>query len=84
MKEYVIAVDGMMCAMCEAHINDAVRSVADVKSVKADRKKKNVTVIAESFDAAKAAQAITSLGYEVGDVAVKEYEKRSFFGRLKK
>ena len=25
MTKYTLVVDGMMCGMCEAHINDAVR-----------------------------------------------------------
>lgn len=25
MIKYTLAVDGMMCGMCEAHVNDAVR-----------------------------------------------------------
>ena len=39
MKKFVSSVSGMSCAMCENHINDAVRRMRDVDSVKSSRKK---------------------------------------------
>lgn len=30
----VVKIDGMMCGMCEAHINDAIRRNFNVKKVK--------------------------------------------------
>ena len=33
MIKYTLAVDGMMCGMCEAHVNDAVRRAFAVKKV---------------------------------------------------
>ena len=31
MWKYTIQVDGMMCGMCESHVNDAVRKAFPVK-----------------------------------------------------
>ena len=33
MIETIVQVDGMMCGMCESHINDAIRSHFQVKKV---------------------------------------------------
>ena len=40
----VVKVDGMMCSMCEAHINDAIRRNFDVKKVKSNRKRKETVI----------------------------------------
>ncbi|MCR5584672.1 MAG: cation transporter [Lachnospiraceae bacterium] len=41
---YNVEIEGMMCGMCEAHVNDAIRKNFDVKKVKANHKK-NLCVI---------------------------------------
>ena len=41
----VVKIDGMMCGMCEAHINDAIRRNFNVKKVKSSHSK-GETVIA--------------------------------------
>ena len=33
MFETTVKIDGMMCGMCEAHVNDAIRSKLNVKKV---------------------------------------------------
>jgi len=84
MKQYTFEVKGMMCGMCESHINDVVRSNADVKKVASSKKKNETVVIAESLDVEKIKSAIRSTGYEVGEeVKIEEYEKKGLFGRKK-
>ena len=39
MIETIVQVDGMMCGMCESHINDAVRSHFQVKKVSSSHTK---------------------------------------------
>ena len=39
MYKTTVKIDGMVCAMCEAHVNDAVRKNFAVSSVKADKDK---------------------------------------------
>ena len=48
MWKYTVQVDGMMCGMCESHVNDAVRKAFPVKKVSSSRSKKETTVIAET------------------------------------
>ena len=47
MWKYTIQVDGMMCVMCESHVNDAVRKAFPVKKVTSSRSKKETVVITE-------------------------------------
>ena len=42
-----VKVDGMMCGMCEAHVNDAVRRSLPVKKVTSDHKKGVTVILAE-------------------------------------
>ena len=35
MFKTTVGIEGMMCGMCEAHVNDAIRKAFDVKKVKA-------------------------------------------------
>ena len=37
MWKYTIEVTGMMCSMCESHVNDAVRKAFPVKKVTSSR-----------------------------------------------
>ena len=39
MIETIVQVDGMMCGMCESHINDAIRSHFQVKKVSSSHTK---------------------------------------------
>ena len=64
MVRTVVKVDGMMCSMCEAHINDAIRRSFDVKKVKSNRKKKETVIeSAEPLDPQKVREAIEQTGY---------------------
>lgn len=83
MKEYIFTVKGMACGMCESHINDAVRMVADIKSVNSDRRKEQTLVCAETLDTEKIKQVIRDLGYSVSkEVTEREYAKKALFGRI--
>ena len=41
----VMKVEGMMCAMCESHVAEALRKVPGVQSAKASRSKKEARVV---------------------------------------
>ena len=66
MWKYTVQVNGMMCGMCESHVNDAVRKAFPVKKVTSSRSKKETTVIAETeLDEDALRAAISATGYEV-------------------
>lgn len=85
MIETRVKIDGMMCSMCEAHVNDAVRAALSVKKVTSSHKKGESVILSESaLDEAALRAAIEKTGYTVKSVCAGEYEKRGLFGFLKK
>ena len=82
MWKYTAQVDGMMCSMCESHVNDAVRKAFPVKKVTSSRNKKETTVIVETeLDEAALRAAISATGYDVGSIRKEPWEKKGLFGR---
>ena len=82
MWKYTIEVSGMMCAMCESHVNDAVRKAFPVKKVASSRGKNETTVIAEAeLDETALRAAISATGYDVGEIRKEPWEKKGLFGR---
>ena len=78
----IVDIDGMMCGMCESHVNDAVRKAFPVKKVSSSRSKKETTVIAETeLDEEALRTAISATGYEVGEIRKEPWEKKGLFGR---
>ena len=74
MWKYTVRVTGMMCGMCESHVNDAVR--------RAFRSKKETTVIAETeLDEAALREAIRATGYDAGEIRKEPWGKKGLFGR---
>ena len=47
MYKYRLHIDGMMCGMCEAHVNDLVRKKLTVKKVKSSHRKKETVIVSE-------------------------------------
>ena len=64
MIETILKVDGMMCGMCESHVNETVRKTADVKKVTSSHTKGETVILSEQeldIDALKANTAIAQL-----------------------
>ena len=85
MFETTIKISGMMCGMCEAHVNDAVRRAVPVKKVSSSHAKGETVILSEQQPDEQALRAAMSeTGYDVLSVSTKPYEKRGLFGLLKK
>ncbi len=81
MIQTTIGIDGMMCEMCEAHINDAIRKNFAVKSAKSNRKKKQCVVVSEEpLDEAKVREVIGQTGYDLLSISSEPYQKKGLFG----
>lgn len=81
MVKTVIKIDGMMCQMCEKHVNEAVESSFSVKSVKANKDLKQAEIVSENeLDKAKLAAVITETGYTPGEITVESAKKKGFLG----
>lgn len=85
MIETIVKVDGMMCGMCEAHVNDAVRKAFSVKKVSSSHSKGETVILSlEPLDAKKLQAAIAATGYTVGEISAHPYEKKGLLGLFKK
>lgn len=74
-------VSGMMCGMCEIHVNEAVRKVCQVKKVRSSRGKNQTVILSEAeLNTDALMDAIRSTGYEVGTIQKEPYKKRGLFG----
>lgn len=79
MFKTTVTVEGMMCGMCEAHVNEAVRKAFDVKKVESNRGKKQTVIESEApLDAEKLLACINETGYEAKDVKSEEIQKKGF------
>lgn len=86
MIKTVLKIDGMMCGMCESHINDAVRREFKVKKVTSSHTKGETVIISENeLDENKLREVIGGTGYELKDVtSAPEEEKKGLFGMFRK
>lgn len=79
MFKTVVEVDGMMCGMCESHVNDAVRKAFTVKKVNSSHTKGRTEILSEEeLSEEKLRAAIAETGYEVGKITSEPYEKKGF------
>ena len=64
MIRITVRVDGMMCGMCEAHVNDAVRRSLPVKKVTSNHKKQETVILTETeIEDSRIEAAIKDSGY---------------------
>ena len=77
MIETTVKIDGMMCSMCESHVNDAIRNHLNVKKVSASHSKGEATIISEDPISEGDIDTILS-------VSSKPYEKKKLFSFGKK
>ncbi len=83
MLKVTLKIDGMMCGMCEAHVNDVVRKIVNPKSVKSSAAKNETVIICENeIDEEALKKGIEEIGYKVLSINTKEYVKESFFKKL--
>ena len=82
MIETILKVDGMMCGMCESHVNETVRKTADVKKVTSSHTKGETVILSETaIPEAELRPVFTKLGYALTGYACVPYEKKGLFHR---
>lgn len=86
MLKITMGIDGMMCGMCESHINDAIRREFKVKKVTSSHTKKQTVILTEKpLDEDKLRKVIDDTGYKVTSIETAEEEKKGgLFGLFKK
>ncbi len=83
MVKTTLKIEGMRCAMCEAHVCDAIRrAVPKAKRVTASHTKKEVSFFTErAVDVNMLQTAVDETGYTCLWATSAPYEKKGLFGR---
>ena len=86
MIKTTLTIDGMMCGMCESHINDTIRQSFKIKKVASSHSKGTTEIISESpLDETALREAVGKTGYKVLDIKTEPYEKKKFsLSRIKR
>lgn len=84
MIKYTLKIDGMMCNMCESHMNDAVRNNFNVKKVESSHTKNECVIISEELDEERLKSVVAETGYELKGIEKSSYEKKGFFSKFGK
>ncbi|QFJ54234.1 heavy-metal-associated domain-containing protein [Pseudobutyrivibrio xylanivorans] len=83
MVKTIVKVEGMMCGMCEAHVNDAIRNaMPNIKKVSSSHTKgESVIISEEELEKDNITEAISQTGYKVLSIKSEPYQKK-FLGLL--
>ena len=74
MVKTTVSISGMICGMCEAHVNDAIRAEFPVKKVRSSRSKGEKVILSEApLDEKKLRQTIAGAGYIVLSISEASY-----------
>lgn len=80
MIQTTVKVSGMVCSMCEAHINDAIRCSFQVVKVTTSRSKGETIILSqEPLDEVALRKMIDATGYTAGEICAEAYEKKGLF-----
>ncbi len=85
MIKTTVIIDGMMCNMCENHVNDAIRKkFPEIQSVRSRYKKGLTEIISErAYTKEELSLLLDESGYIVKEASSEQFTKRSFlfFGK---
>ena len=85
MIQTTVKVSGMACAMCEAHINDAIRSTFHVEKVSSSHTMGETVILSQApLDETTLRATIDATGYTAGDISAATYEKKGLFSFFKR
>ena len=85
MIKTTLKISGMMCGMCEAHINEAIRAEFPVKKVNSSHAKGETIILSESsLDPDKLRQTVDATGYILLSVSEEAFEKKGLFSIFRK
>ena len=80
MVKTVLKIDGIMCGMCESHMNDLIRKNFKVKKVTSSAKDGETVIISDAeLDIPWAKKQIKDIGYALVDYTSEPYEKKGLF-----
>ena len=77
MIKITLKIDGMMCGMCVAHMNDTIRKAFKIKKVSSSHKKGESIIITENgIEDEKLIAVIEEIGYKVLKITKEPYKKK--------
>ena len=80
MVKTTLSIDGMMCSMCEAHVNDVIRRSFTVKSVKSSHKKGTCEIVSDEAPAEdQLSAALEGIGCHLLSMRSEPYVKKGLF-----
>ena len=83
MVKITLAIEGMACGMCEAHINEAVRNAFQVKKVTSSHTKKQTVIIAEQAIPEQGLKdVVAKAGYDAVSASSEPYMKKGLFMKI--
>lgn len=83
MEKITIKIDGMMCGMCESHINDVIRKAFTVKKVISSHSKNITEILTENkINEKQIMEVINATGYQVISITREPYIKKGFLKSL--
>ena len=66
MVKTILDIDGMMCGMCESHMNDAIRNAFEVEKVTSSHTKGTTEIISkEPLSREALTEAVEKTGYKI-------------------
>ena len=84
MMQYTLAVEGMACSMCEAHINQAVRRAFPAKKVTSSHTKGQTVILSEhELDEDALRRVIAATGYQVLSIRARPAQKKGLLSSEK-
>ena len=85
MIKTTLRIDGMMCGMCEAHINDAIRMACRVRKVSSSCSRGETVILSElPPDIEKLKETVNAAGYTFVSASTETAEKKSLFSFFRK
>jgi len=73
-------VEGMMCPMCEKHMNEAIKKGLDVKKVTSSHTEKRTEILSKKpYSEDEVKVAIAEVGYQISEFSCEE--KKGLFSR---
>ena len=79
MTKTILHVEGMMCAMCENHMNEAIRKAFPVRKVTSSHTKNETEILSEApLDEELIRKTVAETGYTLKGITSESCEKKGF------
>lgn len=83
MYKITVKIEGLMCPMCEKHMNEGFQSAFTVDSVESSHKSKESIILTnEPLSETELKAAVEKAGYTFISATTEEFAKKGFFAKL--